>query len=153
MSALSSSLLCNPGSFWGKTRLFSDFCTQLACPCVYQLHLEASPTISPMFINLFKTALFQLALFLRCDVCVCAVTQSCPTLCDPLDCSHQASVSMGFVRQECWSGLPFPTPGDRPNAEIEPRSLVSPALASGFFAAGKPCTVIHAISLGWPVFW
>lgn len=56
--ALSSSLLCKPGSFWGKTGLFSDLCTQVACPCMYHLHLEASPTISPMFVTLFKTSLF-----------------------------------------------------------------------------------------------
>ena len=37
------------------------------------------------------------------------VTQSCPTLCDPVDCSHQAPPSMGFSRQEYWSGLPFPS--------------------------------------------
>ena len=40
------------------------------------------------------------------------VTKSCLTLCDPLDCSHQASLSMGFSRQEYWSGLPFPSLGD-----------------------------------------
>ena len=41
------------------------------------------------------------------------VTRSCPTLCDPSDCIvHQASLSMEFSRQEYWSGLPFPTPGD-----------------------------------------
>ena len=38
------------------------------------------------------------------------VTQSCPTLCDPMNCSHQAPLSKGFSRQECWSGLPFPSP-------------------------------------------
>jgi len=46
---------------------------------------------------------------------------------------------MGFPRQECWNGLPFPSPGDLPNSEIEPRSL---ALAGGFFTPeppGKPC--------------
>ena len=36
--------------------------------------------------------------------------QSCPTLCDPLDSSHQAPPSLGFSRQEHWSGLPFPSP-------------------------------------------
>jgi len=36
--------------------------------------------------------------------------QSCPTLCDPIDGSHQASLSLGFSRQEHWSGLPFPSP-------------------------------------------
>ena len=39
------------------------------------------------------------------------VTQSCPTLCDTMDSSlHQAPPSMGFSRQEYWSGLPFPSP-------------------------------------------
>ena len=35
---------------------------------------------------------------------------SCPTLCDPIDGSHQAPPSLGFPRQEHWSGLPFPSP-------------------------------------------
>ena len=44
------------------------------------------------------------------------VAQSCPTLCDPMDCiAYQAPPSTGFSRQECWSGLPFPSPGDLPN--------------------------------------
>ena len=40
---------------------------------------------------------------------------------------------MEFFRQEYWSGLPLPTPGDLPNPETEPRSLASPALAGRFF--------------------
>ena len=52
------------------------------------------------------------------------VTQPCLTLCDPVDCS-QASLSMGFPRQEHWNGLPFPSPGDLPDPEIKP---ASPAL-------------------------
>ena len=36
--------------------------------------------------------------------------QSCPTLCDPIDGSPQAPLSLGFSRQEHWSGLPFPSP-------------------------------------------
>ena len=40
---------------------------------------------------------------------------------------------MGFSRQEYWSGLPFPSPGDLPDPGIEPTSLLSPALAGGFF--------------------
>ena len=42
-------------------------------------------------------------------------------------------MSMGFSRQECWSGLPFPSPGDLPDPGIEPMSLMSPALGVGFF--------------------
>ena len=40
----------------------------------------------------------------------------------------QAPLSVGFLRQENWSGLPFPPPGDHPNPRIEPTSPVSPAL-------------------------
>ena len=50
------------------------------------------------------------------------VAQSCLTLCDPMDCSLSGSSVHGFSRQECWSGLPFPSPGDLPNPGIEPGS-------------------------------
>ena len=48
------------------------------------------------------------------------VAQSCPTLCDPMDCS-QAPPSMEFSRQEHWSGLLFPSPEDLPHPGIEPQ--------------------------------
>ena len=50
----------------------------------------------------------------------------------------QASLSMGFLRQGYWSGLPFPSPGDLPDPGIEP---AAPAWAGGFFTTelpGKP---------------
>ena len=47
--------------------------------------------------------------------------------------AHQASLSMGFSRQEHWSGLPFPTPGDLPDPGIEPTSPVALALSGRFF--------------------
>ena len=47
--------------------------------------------------------------------------------------ARQAPLSMGFSRQEYWSGLPFPSLGNLPDPEIEPVSLMSPALAGGFF--------------------
>ena len=50
----------------------------------------------------------------------------------------QAPLSMGFPRQEYWSGLPFPPPGDLPNPGTEPKSLVPPALAGGFFTTEPP---------------
>ena len=49
--------------------------------------------------------------------------------------AHQSPLSMGFSKQECWSGLPFPSPGDLPDPGIEP---VPPALAGGFFTT-EPC--------------
>ena len=53
-------------------------------------------------------------------VCVESL-QLCLSLCSPRDCS-QASVSMGFSRQEYWNGLPCPPQGDLPNPGIESRS-------------------------------
>ena len=50
------------------------------------------------------------------------VSQSCPTLCNPVDGSPPGSWSMGFSRQEYWSGLPFPSTGDLLNPLIEPGS-------------------------------
>ena len=47
--------------------------------------------------------------------------------------AHQAPLSMGFSRQEYCSGLLCLSPGDLPNPGIEPKSLISPALADGFF--------------------
>ena len=54
---------------------------------------------------------------------MCLVTQSCPILCDPMDCSPARLLCpWGFSRQEYWSGLPCPPPGDLPNPGTEPRS-------------------------------
>ena len=50
------------------------------------------------------------------------VTKLCPTLATPWTVACQALLSMVFSRQEYWSGLPFPSPGDLPDPEIEPRS-------------------------------
>ena len=44
---------------------------------------------------------------------------------------------MGFSRQEYWSGLPFPPPGDYPDTGIEPMSLASPAMAGRFFTTAS----------------
>ena len=59
--------------------------------------------------------------------------QSVQLFATPWIVAHQAPLSRGFPRQENWSGLPFPPPGDLPNPGIERISLMSPALAGGFF--------------------
>ena len=51
------------------------------------------------------------------------VAKLCPTLATPPTVAHQAPLSMGFPRQEYWSGLPFPFPEYFPDPGIEPRSL------------------------------
>ena len=64
------------------------------------------------------------------------VAKSCPTLVTPWIVAIQAPLFLGFPRQEYWSGVPFPTPGDLPYPGMEPVSLVFPALAGRFFATG-----------------
>ena len=58
------------------------------------------------------------------------VAQSCPPLCDPMDVAYKVPSSMEFSRQEYWSGLPFPSPGNLPDPGTEPGS---PALQTGAF--------------------
>ena len=71
----------------------------------------------------------------------------------PWTVARQAPLSVGFPRQEYWSGLPFPPPGDFPNPGID---STSPALAGGFFTAeppGKPpltISLFHEGSVLWP---
>ena len=57
------------------------------------------------------------------------------SLAAPWTAAHQASLSVGFSRQEYWSGLPFPFPGDLPHPGTEP---MYPALAGKFFTTGPP---------------
>ena len=72
--------------------------------------------------------------------CYCGlVTQSCLLLTAPWTVAHQAPLSMGFPRQEYWSGLPFPSPGDRSSHPgIKPTSPESLALAGRFFTTEPP---------------
>ena len=67
--------------------------------------------------------------------------QSYSTLCDPMDCSLQAPLSIGFSRQEYWSRLPCPPAGDLPNPGIKPVTLKSLAITGRFFTTsttGEP---------------
>ena len=64
-----------------------------------------------------------------------SLAKLCPTLATPWTEAHQASLSMGFPRQEYWSGLPFASPGDLPEPGIK---LKSPELAGGFFTTESP---------------
>ena len=61
------------------------------------------------------------------------VAQPCLALCKLWTVAHQAPLSMGFSTQEYWSGLPCPPAGDLPDSRMELTSLMSPALAGGFF--------------------
>ena len=56
----------------------------------------------------------------------------------PWTVARQAPLSMGFPRQEYWSGLPFPPPGDLSDSGIKPESPAAPALAGRFFTTESP---------------
>ena len=66
-------------------------------------------------------------------MCACLVASVLSDFATPWTVAHQAPLSMGFSRQEYWSGLPFPPPEDLFDPGIKSSSLMSPALAGGFF--------------------
>ena len=78
------------------------------------------------------------------------VAQSCPTLCDTMDGSLPGFSFHGISRQEYWSGLPFPSPGDLPDPGIEPRSPTLQADTLPSESQGKHKIVLKK----WPIiFW
>ena len=117
-----------PASSWGE-----DF-SQLSCPgpafiCITAVHQgrpqrkkQSLMTGAPWNPVSLPPAQGQV----QCR-CACLVTQSCPTLWDPMDCSPPGS-SVRFFRQEDWSVLPFPSPGVLPDLGIKTASIVFPAL-------------------------
>ena len=87
-------------------------------------------------------------------MCVCCAgwLQSCPTLYSHVGCSPPGSSVHGISRQEYWSGLPWPSPGDLSNPGIELESLMSPTLAGRLFTTSTTweaheIIVLHAYSV------
>ena len=70
--------------------------------------------------------------------CMCSVTSVVSDSATPWTVAYQGPLSMGFSRQEYWSGFPCPPPGDLPDPRVEPVSLTSPVLAGRFFTASPP---------------
>ena len=72
-------------------------------------------------------------------------SQSCLNLVTPWTVACQAPLYMEFSRQEYWSELPFPLPGDLPDPGIKPKSPAAPALAGGFFTTKPPGKAVHGL--------
>ena len=66
------------------------------------------------------------------------IAQPCLTLSDLMDCSPPGSSIHGIFQAKYWSGVPLPSPGDLLDPGIKPMSLMSPALARGFFTTSDP---------------
>ena len=75
---------------------------------------------------------------LHCGAKLCLVTQLCLSVCGPWTIACQAPLSMGFPRQEYWSGLPFPPSEDLPDPGIKPRYPVLQGNYSPLEPPGKP---------------
>ena len=115
---------------------------------------EASVGILVLFLLLEQ--MFQLFTFkddVSCEFALCCAVLSCFSrvwlFVTPWTVAHQSPLSMGFPRQEYWSGLPGPPPRDLPDSGIEPESLMSPALADGFFTTSA--TWEARVCLKWPL--
>ena len=98
------------------------------------------------------TGLLWQLLGTQCNVCACYCLSRVQLFATPWTVAQQAPLSMGFSRQEYWSGLWFPSPGDLPYSGFKLTSLISPALAVGFFTTSAtweaPGNGILALSWG-----
>ena len=100
ISMFGLSVRCN-GMFPSQNRYLSCICK------------HSHPNIVKFQVNMWKAKVLA--------------TQSCLTLCHPMDCSPPGSLSTEFSRQEYWSEKPFPSPGDLPDPGIEPRTCFQEA--------------------------
>ena len=88
---------------------------------------------SPLIIEHVLTCDLAAVGFFESESVHCSVVSD--SFATPWTVACQAPLSMGFSRQEYWSGLPFPSPGDLPNPGIK---LAFPALVGGFFSTEPP---------------
>ena len=94
-------------------RIFLSVC--LCAFLMWKLNLQGgihlSLSSSSLCSSLWSSSIMSIFMWFLLAVAAAKLLQSCPTLCDPIDGSHQAPPSLGFSRQEHWSGLPFPQEG------------------------------------------
>ena len=108
-------------------------------PSVWEFQGSSTKTPISLDLMLCLPNLFNCKIAMLTNARVCAQSLSHVWLfCDRMDISPPAPLSIEFSRQEYWSGLPFPPPGDLPNPGVEPMSLMSPALAGRFLTTLAP---------------
>ena len=112
-------------------------------------------SLSDLWLLLYRNATDFCVLILFCTLCVCVlITQSYATFVTPWTVAHQDPLSMGFSRQQYWSGLAFPSLGDLPNPGIKPRSALQadslPSEPPGFVHPSTPLKTACVVSNNCP---
>ena len=132
--------------FWNR-RLSSQCFTHIISFCPYPHSMRWVRFLSPLFFLAAPLSMWDLSSLNRSQTCAPCTEVLTTGACVPSCFSRvrffptlwtagcQASLLMGFSRQEYWSKLLRPPPGDLPNPGMESASLTSPALAGGFFTA------------------
>ena len=133
-------------SYWKHVDILQlELCREVSFPvgCNFRRHRERAAVL-PFSQDLQNPA--------PSHTCACMLIRfSCVRLfATPWTVTHQAPVSMGFSKQEYWSGLPFPLLADLPHPGIEP-SLMSPTLAGRFFTTGATWMQFHMATWAWPI--
>ena len=131
---------------FGCTAKWFNYMYVCLCVCVYKNHfwilshyrlLQDIAYSSLCYTVTLDPCCLSILNIVECIVHVCMLSHVW-LFATPWAIAHQAPLSLEFSRQEYWSGLPFPPPGDLPNPGIELTSLTSPALAGRFFITGAP---------------
>ena len=86
-------------------------------------------------------------------ICCCLVAKLCQRFCHPTDCSPPGSSVHGISRQEYWSGLPFPSPGDLPRRSHRSSGLIPGSGRSPGAGHGNPLMATHSSILAWRISW
>ena len=143
-------IACQTPLFMGFSR--QEYWSGLPCPPPGDLPCPGTKPVSPVSPALQVDSLLLSLLgspILNICVCVCVCAHVCTCMCvfshfihvwlfvTLWIVAHRFPLSMGFSRQEYWSGLPYPSLGDLPNSGIEPESPESPALKA------EPFTLSH----------
>ena len=108
-----------------------------------KVFLRETPKVSVKVLTQYSRGIIACAC-LSVHTCMCAkLLQSCPTLCNPMNCDPSRSFAHGFSRQEYWSGLSCPYPGNLPDLGIEAVSPALKALSLLLSHGGSPGLYTH----------
>ena len=140
---------CRVRQIPAQSRLCQPYAVSFRASCLTSLSLENIHCNTEIILYRLLGCWWEERTWKDQYVYVC--TQLSPILCDPTDSSPPGSSVQGFSRQEYWSGLLSPIPGDLPAPGTEPQSPVSSVLADGFFFLPRSYLINHWTSVRLPL--